>query len=149
MEHPQVKTSYPVLGRIVQILNEAPWYKDVQGSTVKAHKICSLAVQRGGEPAAFHGRFTQGEEPRLQWDRGAKQAIPRVSVGNGKVCYLCQFLSLQGHSCDVTMLVPSCIEIKGIYSVYVKKAVLLTVPTSYLTLHSIISLFLSKATCFD
>ena len=133
MEYPQVKTSYPILGRIAQILNEAPWYGDVQWSTIKAHKIFSLAVQRGEEPAAFHGRFTHREEPQPQWDGegGAKQAIPPAAVGNRKVCCLYQFLSPQGHSRYVTTLMPSCIEIKEISSVYVKKAALLTAPTRH------------------
>jgi hypothetical protein len=46
MEHPQVKTSYPIPGTIVQILNEAPWHEDVQGSTVTADITLTLAVQQ-------------------------------------------------------------------------------------------------------
>jgi len=75
MEHPQVKTSYPILGRTVQTLNEAPRYKDVQGSTVTVHKILSLPVQRGEEPAAFHGCFRHGE------DRGLNRQHPLVLWG--------------------------------------------------------------------
>jgi hypothetical protein len=81
MEHPQLKPSYPILSRIVQILNEAPWYEDIQGSTVTAHKILSLAVKRGEETAAFRGCFMHREELQHQWDRELNRQHPLVLWG--------------------------------------------------------------------
>jgi len=81
MEHPQVRTSYPILSRNVQILNDAPWYEDVQGRIITAHKILSLAVQRGEKPAAFDGCFMHGEELQHQRDRGLNRQHPLVPWG--------------------------------------------------------------------
>jgi hypothetical protein len=81
MEYQQVKMSYPILGSTVQTLNEAPRYKEVQGSTVTVHKILSLPAQRGEEPAVFHGCFRHSEELQHQWDRGLNRQHPLVLWG--------------------------------------------------------------------